>query len=535
MPKDDATTIDSLACARWWVSVVLAVFLWACPPIGTTQAEEMTSYRTGSSDNRVDIVFLGDGYQAHELDLYEQHINGMLDHMFAQQPFNRYEQFFNLHQIDVISEESGADVPPQNEFVDSALGSKYYFDGVTERLLYVNQVLADSVLVRTIPFSDFFVPDMQFVSVNSDRYGGAGGSFATFAGANDDAYEIAVHEVAHSFTNLADEYYFPETVYSGNEPEFANVTTSPEGDKWSHWIGYEQPGIGTIGAFEGGLFHEEGIYRPSLNSKMRSLGQPFDAVAREQLVLSIYNHVDPIDSFSDALEIAESNSIVVDVVDPEVIDLSWFVNGELLDGITAEVLDLNVLSDFGYVAGTYEISVLAEDNTDWVRIQRDELRQELIFASVEFEPTTVEPVGIDALTNAVIEGSTDLRFDLNGDSAIDEGDRAAWVEANQTFFGDADLNGRVDFADFLLLSANFGEDDAAWAQGNFTADRVVNFPDFLFLSGNYGREWSELMPASEPPSMLTASVPEPCGHTVLFAGAMSLMGFLRRTSRRSLR
>ena len=125
--------------------------------IGTTRGEELVSTRTGSSANRVDIIFLGDGYQQAELGLYQQHIDGMLEHMFSQQPFNRYSQFFNVHRIDVISNESGADVPPENIDVDNALGSKYYFDGVTERLLYVNQVMADTVLLRSIPFDNLFI------------------------------------------------------------------------------------------------------------------------------------------------------------------------------------------------------------------------------------------------------------------------------------------------------------------------------------------------------------------------------------------
>lgn len=54
--------------------------------------------------------------------------------------------------------------------------------------------------------------------------------------------------------------------------------------------------------------------------------------------------------------------------------------------------------------------------------------------------------------------------------------------------GDADGNGAVDFADFLVLSQNFGRaDDVAFADGDFDADGEIDFSDFLLLSSNFGR------------------------------------------------
>ena len=52
--------------------------------------------------------------------------------------------------------------------------------------------------------------------------------------------------------------------------------------------------------------------------------------------------------------------------------------------------------------------------------------------------------------------------------------------------GDVNLDGLVSFADFLILSANFGRMDAVWADGDFNNDGTVNFTDFLLLSANFG-------------------------------------------------
>ena len=52
--------------------------------------------------------------------------------------------------------------------------------------------------------------------------------------------------------------------------------------------------------------------------------------------------------------------------------------------------------------------------------------------------------------------------------------------------GDTNLDGEVDFADFLVLSNNFGKTvDAVWADGDFDGDGKVEFADFLILSGNF--------------------------------------------------
>lgn len=53
--------------------------------------------------------------------------------------------------------------------------------------------------------------------------------------------------------------------------------------------------------------------------------------------------------------------------------------------------------------------------------------------------------------------------------------------------GDANLDGIVSFADFLILSSNFGKTDAAFADGDFDGNGVIEFIDFLILSNNFGQ------------------------------------------------
>ena len=52
--------------------------------------------------------------------------------------------------------------------------------------------------------------------------------------------------------------------------------------------------------------------------------------------------------------------------------------------------------------------------------------------------------------------------------------------------GDANGDNSVTFADFLILSSNFGRIDAVFADGDFDGDTNVSFADFLILSQNFG-------------------------------------------------
>lgn len=51
--------------------------------------------------------------------------------------------------------------------------------------------------------------------------------------------------------------------------------------------------------------------------------------------------------------------------------------------------------------------------------------------------------------------------------------------------GDANRDGQVNFADFLILSVAFGT-EGDWPSGDFDGDGVVTFSDFLVLSSNFG-------------------------------------------------
>ena len=66
---------------------------------------------------------------------------------------------------------------------------------------------------------------------------------------------------------------------------------------------------------------------------------------------------------------------------------------------------------------------------------------------------------IDVLTQSIRDGISDSVYDLDENGTVDLSDRQYWVvDLASSHFGDANLDGSVDFEDFLALSSHFGSD-----------------------------------------------------------------------------
>lgn len=128
---------------------------------------------------------------------------------------------------------------------------------------------------------------------------------------------------------------------------------------------------------------------------------------------------------------------------------------------------------------------------------------------------------LDALTAGLHQQSSSLSLDIDWNGVPDDHDIDAWLDQvgvrdGQTYKrGDTDLDGNVDFADFLRLSDAFGMPDTGWTQGNFNGDPLgTTFADFLTLSANYDQS-------------AVVSVPEPKLHWLLVGWLIASVGLLR--------
>ena len=86
-----------------------------------------------------------------------------------------------------------------------------------------------------------------------------------------------------------------------------------------------------------------------------------------------------------------------------------------------------------------------------------------------------------------------------------------------TRWGDADLSGRVDLADFNRLAAHFNE-GGFWSNGDFNYDGFVNLPDFNLLAANFNLSAGpDGTVDPEDWAALASAVPEPAAAGVLVA------------------
>src|SRR5262245_24577643 len=200
-------------------------------------AEPFTTIRdNGDSARRVDLVIMGDGYAASDLgtNQFADDVEAFVQNMFLQEPFLEYRAYFNVHRVDVTSNESGVDHPERGVFRDTALDSSYNCAGI-QRLICVDTAKVNGVLSRTALAPN--ARELILIIVNDTEYGGSGGTVAV-ASIHPSAVEIILHELGHSFGLLADEYGGPPPPSCNPSAVNPNVTgeTTRALIKWNAWI-----------------------------------------------------------------------------------------------------------------------------------------------------------------------------------------------------------------------------------------------------------------------------------------------------------
>lgn len=408
-------------------------------------ASYVTVVNNGPNSNRANFVYVGDGYQAHELGAYNQHVLASINHMFAEEPFKTYQTLVNVHRVDVISVDSGVtNDPVQGVNKNTAMQMRFWCNG-TERLLCVNTSLANG-FANNAP-----AVHQIFAVANSSKYGGAGyfsPPIGTYAGANAASNEIALHEIGHSFGKLADEYDYggPVTYTGGERPEpnvsIRNATQMAAlNTKWAAWLGVNNPLFdGLINTYEGAYYSQFGVYRPTNNSKMRSLNRPFNLPSIEAMIVEVYKRVDPIDAATPELAPLLPGAVVqVTPVQPvnHSLDIHWELNGQPIPEYDGQAsLPLGAIA---LPFGSSLLTVKVVDNTPFVRN---------------------EAARANFMTGARVWMVVRLAGDVNHDGVVDFADFSAVLAqyglSGPDLIGDANGDGVVDFADFSLVLNNYG-------------------------------------------------------------------------------
>jgi hypothetical protein len=289
--------------------------------------ETVPVLQNGTNDKRINIAVLGDGFTTSQLPSFVTSAQNTVNYLFTKSPYTEYKNYFNVYAIKVVSSESGVKHPgtatdvtepvfpvanPNNYFSSS-------FDNGVHRCYYGNTTKVTQVLAANLP--DF---DVAYVLGNTSEYGGCGGTYA-FASLNGSANEIVVHELGHSFGNLADEYWFSGTGERANKTQTSNPATI----KWANWVGLN--GVGIYSHAESPTW-----YRPHQSCEMRYLNQQFCSVCKEAIIEKIHALISPVDSFTPAnITSVNANANVTFTVNeilpiPNTLVNSWKLNGNTL-------------------------------------------------------------------------------------------------------------------------------------------------------------------------------------------------------------
>ena len=197
----------------------------------------------GDPHDKVDFVFVAEGYTAEDKDKFKADVDRMTAFLFTVEPYEGMKNRFNIRAVFRASAERGMDEPRQRAYRKTVLNASFNaFD--LDRYMLIEDDHRMHEIAGQVPY------DAIIVLVNSKRYGGGSICFDYCVTTVDHprSPEVFVHELGHSFAGLADEYYQSEVSYNdfypkGIEPLEPNITAllDPANVKWKDLL---SPGIG---------------------------------------------------------------------------------------------------------------------------------------------------------------------------------------------------------------------------------------------------------------------------------------------------
>ncbi|MDF1575939.1 MAG: M64 family metallopeptidase [Bacteroidales bacterium] len=250
----------------------------------------------GSPEEKVDILFLAEGYQREEMDKFLEDARRSAGYIFSEEPFTGKRKQFNIRAVKSFSRDSGTDIPGEGIWKNTVLNSSFYTFGV-ERYM----TTMDYRAVCDVAACEHY--DQIYILVNTDKYGGGGiyNHYSISAADNIQSRAVVIHEFGHSFCGLADEYYSSAVAYNDYfpldvEPWNPNLTTLLDFDsKWKQMVPEGTPvptpaedkNRDIVGVYEGGGYVAKGVFRPMMDCRMHTNEAVFCPVCSEALLRMI--------------------------------------------------------------------------------------------------------------------------------------------------------------------------------------------------------------------------------------------------------
>jgi hypothetical protein len=253
-------------------------------PMKAHAGKVVSLVESGPPAQKVDLLIISEGYTSEQMPKFEADAKRLLAALFAEEPFKSRRSDFNIRALWLPSADAGIHRPNAGVFRRTPIGTQYnIFDSERYVLTLDNRALRDAAAAAPYEFVE--------ILVNERTYGG-GGVFNDHATASVDSGfsdYVFVHEFAHHFAALADEYYTSDVAYETGvkdrpEPWEPNVTALKDPAKLK-WRDLVKPGTPIPTPWEKAAFeqHSRGIQERRREIRKRNASEDeMDALFREQ-------------------------------------------------------------------------------------------------------------------------------------------------------------------------------------------------------------------------------------------------------------
>lgn len=291
---------------------------------------EVMTLNTATKGPGIDIVFIGDGYDAKDIakGTFKQNTDDGFKHFFGIEPYSTYKDYFNVYAVVSKSDDSG--IGTVNTVIDTKFGS--YF---TQNRIKAPAADKCFKWAKRADASMDLSKSLVIMLMNTSTYEGVtmtygDGSAIACCPVSTDAYPydfrgIIQHEAGgHGFGKLGDEYIYynafiqtcdckdgcehPKgdddimTSYGTYKSKgwYKNLSMTADAKQvpWAHLI-YHKNYSDKVDMYEGGYMHTRGVYRSEATSCMNNNIPYYSAISRQAIVERIKAYAGEAFDFDD--------------------------------------------------------------------------------------------------------------------------------------------------------------------------------------------------------------------------------------------
>lgn len=291
---------------------------------------EVMTLNTATKGPGIDIVFIGDGYDAKDIakGTFKQNTEDGFKHFFGIEPYSTYKDYFNVYAVVSKSDDSG--IGTVNTVIDTKFGS--YF---TQNRIKAPDADKCFKWAKRADASMDLSKSLVIMLMNTSTYEGVtmmygDGSAIACCPVSTDAYPydfrgIIQHEAGgHGFGKLGDEYIYHNafiqtcncldgcehpkgdddtmTSYGFYKSKgwYKNLSMTADAKQvpWAHLI-YHKNYSDKVDMYEGGYMHTRGVYRSEATSCMNNNIPYYSAISRQAIVERIKAYAGEAFDFDD--------------------------------------------------------------------------------------------------------------------------------------------------------------------------------------------------------------------------------------------